>query len=331
MTKPHVSCITVTYGPTPTLWAMLESLHRTTPRQDVEVIVVTQPDAESSMATEVARRYPNVSLIALNENVGFGAANNRGVEIARGELVALLNPDLVLPERWLDPLQSALTDESVTIAAPPLLNWFGYLDEAGQVMYSDGGSEPFGPSGFHASYEQLMFSRDVDYSSAACWLMRRNDFVDLDGFDLAYSPAYFEDVDLAFRVWKAGGRCRLVSSRPVIHDHAAATTERTRIAVRSRDVFRSKWTAELEKQPRRFIGRESCERVRDHRCTDHRRVDIDKKFSDAQARVLVDEVGRWAQANPTARATVHCNHRAVVEEWRRIWCGHGLEIVSNDK
>ncbi len=330
MNAPRVSCITVTYGVTPTLWAMLESLFRTTSRADTEVIVVAQPDEHGSMAAEIARRYPSVRLIDLEENIGFGAANNLAVDLSSAERVALLNPDLVLPEGWLEPLEHALLDSSVTIVSPPLLTPLGDVDEAGQIMYADGGSKPFGLSGFVAPYERMMFSRDVDYASAACWLMRRSDFTELGGFAPEYSPAYFEDVDLAFRVWKAGGRCRLVSSRPVVHNHSAASADRVALAVRSREIFRAKWAAELEDQPVRFIGRESCERVRDHRCPEHHRVEIGRRTPDDEARRLVDEAGEWAVGHPTSRATVWVDHRPVVEEWRRAWCHRGLEIVTTE-
>jgi GT2 family glycosyltransferase len=309
---------------------MLESLSRTTSRSETEVIVVAQPDASGSMAAEILRRYSSVHLIDLDENIGFGAANNLAIDRASADRVALLNPDLVLPEGWLAPLEDALLDSSVTIASPPLLTPMGEVDEAGQIMYADGGSEPFGQSGFVTPYERVMFSRDIDYASAACWLMRRSDFTKLGGFAPEYSPAYFEDVDLAFRVWKSGGRCRLVSNRPVIHDHASASSDRVALAVRSREVFRAKWSGELLHQPVRFIGKESCERVRDHRCSEHHRVEIGRRTSDDEARRLVDEAGRWAADNPTERATVRIDSRPMVEEWRRAWCHRGLEIVTTE-
>ena len=330
MSAPRVSCITVTYGSTPTIWAMLESLMRTTSRDDTEIIVVTQPDDHGSMATQIAERYASIHVIALDENLGFGNANNLAVSRASSERIALLNPDLVLPEGWLAPLEASLRDPSVTIVAPPLLTPRGEVDEAGQIMYSDGGSEPLGRFGFGAPYDRMMFSRDVDYSSAACWLMRRADFIELGGFAPEYAPAYFEDVDLAFRVWRRGGRCRLESKRPVIHDHSDASPDRVALAVRSREVFRAKWAEDLVRQPCRSTDRESCERVRDHRCNEHRRIDIARRTSDEDATKMVDEAGQWAADHPTDRVTVWSDRRPVLEAWRRTWCHLGLEIVTNE-
>jgi len=324
---PRLSCVTVTYGPTPSLWPMLESLRRTTDRADTEVVVVTQPDEHGSMAAEVAARAPYVRLIALDRNEGFGVANNLAAAQCSSDLVAFLNPDLELTEGWFDPLERALGDPGVWIAAPPLLSAAGEVEEAGQVVYADGGTDPIGGARWPGTYDQIMFSRDVDYASAACWLMRRDDFVRLEGFSPDYSPAYFEDVDLAFRVWRAGGRCRLVSNRPVAHHHAEPSAARTALAMRSRSVFEVKWSAELGAQPSRLQTGENGDRVRDHRCGRHHVFTIDAKVSEADAQRMVNEAGELAVASPTDRVTVIASRRASAEGWRRRWCPLGLEVA----
>jgi len=328
---PHLSCVTVTYGPTPTLWVMLESLARTTDRTTTEIVVVTQPDETGSMAEEVARRAPHVRLIALERNEGFGVANNIGVEAASGDLIALLNPDLELTEGWLAPLERALDDPGVLIAAPPLLGPEGVLEEAGQVLFDDGGTDPIGGPRWPGSYDEVMFSRDVDYSSAACWLMRRADFRRLGGFSPDYAPAYFEDVDLAMRVWQSSGRCRLVVGRSVIHHHAPPSTSRTAVALRSREVFESKWRAELGGQPSRSLEGSDGVAIRDHRCGGSHVIRLDAGIDDREAQRLVDEAGRRAEAHPTDRVTVITTPRAMVEKWRRQWCPIGLEVIVADR
>lgn len=328
---PRLSCITVTYGPTPSLWPMLESLARTVDRRTTEVIVVAQPDATGSMADEIARRAPDVTLIALDRNEGFGVANNIGVSRATAEHVALLNPDLELTEGWLAPLERALDDPGVVIAAPPLLSPLGIVEEAGQVVYDDGGTDPIGGPRWPGSYDQVMFSRDVDYSSAACWLMRRDDFARVGGFSIDYAPAYFEDVDLAFRVWQSGGRCRLVVGRSVIHHHEPPSSARTALAERSRGVFETKWAAEIARQPRRPREGDNGDAIRDHRCAHHHVVTIGAGDSDDVAERKVVQAGELAQADPTERVTVVSNPRGVVEKWRRQWCPLGVEVIVAER
>jgi len=133
-----VHCVTVTYGPSPTLTAMLESLSRTTRGlgRDVSVTVVAQPDASGATAvSEVVPFEGWVEIVELAENLGFGPANNLGASRSDSDAIALLNPDLELVEGWLEPLVSALAEnDRVAIAAPPLLTSEGHLGRRGHRL-----------------------------------------------------------------------------------------------------------------------------------------------------------------------------------------------------
>lgn len=323
---PTVSCLTVVHGPTPSLWAMLESLRRTTDPDDVETIVVAQPSNEGSMAAEIARRAPDVVLIDLDHNAGFGGGNDRAAARAKGELLAFLNPDLELTEGWLPPLVAGLGDPSVTIVAPPLIDGTGRVQEAGQVVFRDGWTFPIGGPTWPGSYDSYMFSRDVDYCSAACWLMRRDDFLSLGGFDTDYHPAYFEDVDLSFRVWRRGGRCRLISTRPVIHHHEPATESRLGLAQRSHGIFAEKWRNELVRQPGWPTDAAGWLVARDHRAFEQHVITIDIELDRVSADDMAARAGRLASSQSRDRITLRTARRPNLEAWRRAWCGLGLEI-----
>jgi GT2 family glycosyltransferase len=208
-------------------------------------------------------------VIAVDENLGFAAANNLAVAESSSEFVAFLNPDLELTEGWLPPLLAAFDDPAVAIAAPVLLHPEGHIDEAGQAVFSDSGSIAIGgrdwPGG-PDSYLSLMFDRDVDYASAACWVMRRSVFDELGGFATDYWPAYFEDNDLAQRARGAGYVTRLVTCRPVIHHHEGASAERVVIAERSRAVYERIWADELTRKPDRSLLDTDVRAVRDWHC-----------------------------------------------------------------
>jgi len=245
-----VHCVTVTYGPSPTLTAMLESLSRTTRGlgRDVSVTVVAQPDASGTTAvSEVAPFEGWVEIVELGENLGFGPANNLGVSRSDSDAIALLNPDLELVEGWLEPLIEALVDdEQVAVAAPPLLTAEGFLEEAGASVDHDGVTIGIGGGRSDVAYADAMRDRDVTYASAACWLVRRSAFEAVGGFDPVFVPAYYEDVDLALRLLDAGFRCRLVTDRPVVHHHHGPDAERAEIAERSRRLFIDRWGGRLQ-------------------------------------------------------------------------------------
>ena len=327
---PHVSCITVTYGPAPEVFSLLESIQRHAGALDYEVIVVTQPSTDGTMADEIAQRAPWVRLIALDANIGFGPANNLAVAEATAEFVALLNPDIQLVEGWLPPLLAALVDPAVFVATPPLLSSEGRVEEAEQVMFADGGSDAMGGPQWPNDYEQLMFGRDVDYASAACWVTRRSKFLELGGFDSAYAPAYFEDSDLAFTARSRGLVSRLVVDRTVVHAHAAATTSRIELAERSRRIFQEKWKGELPSQPARLTTGEDGSRARDHLCAARTLILIGDSADEDEVKRLIEDAGRRAQARPRERFTVALSSRPWVEGLRRTWRTAGLEIVQDD-
>ena len=325
---PHVSCISVTYGPTPEIFALLESVQRHAGDISYDMTVVTQPSDEGSMGEEISRRAPWVNVIARDFNIGFGPANNLAVEQVSGDFIALLNPDIVVTEGWLPPLLLAHDDRAVFVAAPPLLSAEGRVDEAGQVMFADGGSDAIGGPQWPKDYEQMMFSRDVDYASAACWLMRRSVFLELGGFDPAYAPAYFEDPDLAFMARARGLVSRLVVDRPVVHAHAVANEGRVALAERSRKIFQAKWAEVLKSQPKRLVHGEDGARARDHMCASRTLILIGDGVADDEVIAMIEQAGASAVAQPRDRVCVALCARPFVEGLRRKFSRAGLEIIQ---
>ena len=312
----------MTYGLAESLGRMCGSLSRTTrdgPGHDVHHVVVKQPDESGGRATvpSTARE------IYIDENLGFAGANNLAVAETSSEYLAFLNPDLELTEGWLDPLIEALNDPTVAIAAPVLLNDWGDIDEAGQAVFSDGGTLAIGGAhwpGFPDSYPSVMFDRDVDYASAACWVMRRSIFEELGGFSSAYYPAYFEDADFGQRVQQAGYVTRLVSARPVVHHHEGASAERVAIAERSRKVFEEKWAAQLLTKPDRSLLETNHVAVRDHLCES---TTIESVLPDA-----IDAFAATAASDPRNRYIALVTDRSENELHllRRRYSSFGLEI-----
>ena len=204
---------------------------------------MVQPDDDGIVATgDVAHLTDWIDVIELQENIGFGSANNLGVGRSKAPLIALLNPDLELVEGWLEPLVKVLeADDAIAIAAPPLLTPDGKLEEAGATVNSKGVTVGLGGARSSVPYDEAMADRDITYASAACWLLRRSAFAAVGGFDPHFAPAYYEDVDLALRLKESGFRTRLVTQRPVVHHHSGPDAARASIAERSRELFVARW------------------------------------------------------------------------------------------
>lgn len=189
-----------------------------------EVIVVDNASSDGS-AEMVRREFPQVRLLALDENVGFGGANNRGAAIAGGEKLLLLNSDAWLADGALERLAAALDAAPRGAAA------------AAELYYPDGRRQfAWAPeTGVWGEAVQKLRNRFEDrafchrppprllaplcgpgWLSAACLLVDREAFDAVGGFDEEIF-LYFEDVDLCRRLRRAGWGLLVVPGAVAYH------------------------------------------------------------------------------------------------------------------
>jgi GT2 family glycosyltransferase len=181
-----------------------------------EVIVVDNGSEDGSL--ELLRsEYPWVRVIPLEGNTGFAHAANRGIEAAGGELVALVNTDVVLAPDWLGRMRQAiLSDPRLASVACKMLDLHDHeqVYDAGDVLRRDGACEQRGR--FARDNGSFDAAGEIFGACAGAALYRRDAVTAIGGFDERYF-AYLEDVDLALRLRLAGWRCRY---EPVVAFHA---------------------------------------------------------------------------------------------------------------
>ena len=102
----RVSVILLSWNGMDDLGNALEALQAQS-SSGVEIIVVDNASTDGS-AEFVERYYPDVSLIRSPCNVGFAGGNNRGLEVATGKVLVLLNQDTIVRRGWLNALVAAL-------------------------------------------------------------------------------------------------------------------------------------------------------------------------------------------------------------------------------
>lgn len=220
---PGVTAIVVSYNAREHLEGCLEKLGAQLGAGD-EIVVVDNASTDGSPEL-VARRFPHVRLIELPQNVGFGAANNRGAEQARGEHLLLLNPDAWLAEGSLGKLRRALEgDRGLGLAAPQLyypdgrlqFTWAPETGVMGEAIQK--ARNRFENQGWnHRLLPQLLRRlAGPGWLTAACVLVRRAAFEAIGGFD-AEIFLYFEDVDLCRRFRLAGWKLELVAEARAFH------------------------------------------------------------------------------------------------------------------
>jgi len=230
--------------------------------------VIVVDDASSDETPALLARTQGLRVVRTAENVGFVEACNRGVEVASGEYVVLLNNDTEVEPGWLDALHgTAAADPTVGIVGAKLLYPDRTVQEAGGIVWADGDGWNYG-RGDHDYVAHYRYVRDVDYVSGACLLVRRAILAATGGLDRRYAPAYYEDVDLAFAARALGYRVVYQPRAVVVHHEGLShgtdpAAGGKRFQVRNRARFAEKWEAELARQephdPARLV------RARDHR------------------------------------------------------------------
>ncbi|WP_019856073.1 glycosyltransferase [Actinopolyspora mortivallis] len=250
-TEPDVSVVIPVHGEWEYTRRCLLSLSGHRSSVPFEVIVVD--DASPDDSAWYLERCGGVRLVRTESNLGFVGACNLGAEHARGRLLFFLNNDAEVTESWLDELVAAVdSDERIGLVGAKLVYPDGRLQECGGIVWSDGSGWNLGRGGDPGAAEHNVL-RDVDYCSGAALLVRAGVFSELGGFDTRYSPAYYEDTDLAFAVRRAGYRTVVQPAASVVHHEGVSNgtdvgSGLKRYQESNRRVFVEKWSQTLRSQ-----------------------------------------------------------------------------------
>ena len=325
---PLVSIIIVTYGTGPIVLAALDAVARHTPIAHEVVVVDCRPVDPATRTALLLAGRADIRLLAVDDNLGFAGGNEYGVEHAHGDYLCFLNADVIVGPGWIDPLIGALDDPAVGIAAPVFLNADGSLQEAGQLIFNDTFTAPIGGPDMMEGDRANIFSRDVDYASAACWLVRRADHVALGGFDRHYHPAYFEDADYALRMEASGKRTRLVADVPVVHHRGQGSgTRDAEVGQVTHARFKQRWAEHLADRSARPSASPDVIAARD-RLAGIKTLGVawsGATSAPERSRAFDDAVGR-AEAAPRNRMTLMTDVEVTPSEDDRARIA-GLEIV----
>ena len=213
--NPVVSIVIPVHNKFALTYNCIASLILASNKASYEVIVVD--DTSTDETTELDQYIGNAKLVINEKNKGFLRSCNAGADAARGEYLIFLNNDTEVTDLWIDELLSVFTKfDSVGIVGSKLIYPNGDLQEAGGVIWGNGKPWNYG-NGANAEDPKYNYVRQADYVSGAALMISRPAWDKVEGFSDSYAPAYYEDVDLAFKVREAGLKTYYCPSSVVVH------------------------------------------------------------------------------------------------------------------
>ncbi len=247
---PPVSVVVIHFGKPALTYAAIASLRAST-SLPIELVVVDND--RSLQARGLPARLAGARYLEQWENVGFLAGTNLGARCARGEHLLLLNNDTRVMPGAIDAGLGVFRESSdVGAVVGRIIHFDGRLQEAGSLVWSDGATDAYG-RGADPDASEFRFRRDVDYGSGAFLFTSRSLWEELGGFDQAFEPAYYEDVDYCLRARALGRRVVFEPACAVWHVEGGSffEDEAAQLTLRNRAVFAAKHAVTLADRPRR--------------------------------------------------------------------------------
>jgi O-antigen biosynthesis protein len=200
---PEISVIVVAHDQLALTMMALASL-RANYGGNIELLLVNSGSHDDSRHFETL--VPGARVLNYRYNLGYLEGCNAALKLARAPAVLLLNNDLRLyPGAIAHMLRRLHADPTIGAVGSKLIRTNMRLQEAGSIIWRDGATYGYRRED-DPGVTEANFVRDVDYSSAACLLVRADLMRALGGYDPTYRPAYFEDADLCLRLTKRGAR-----------------------------------------------------------------------------------------------------------------------------
>ncbi len=221
-----ISIIIITYNSFNEIGRCLESIYRQTDSVDVETIVVD--NASTDFTSEiVTNKFPSITLIQNQTNIGFAAAVNQAAVQSKSDYLLILNPDTILESNFFNKLHTSIEGKSdLSIIGFKLIGANGehqptcWKNPSLKTLFF----EMFLPHKLSLKLvtENKHSLSEVDSVSGACMLVKRNVFQKLGGFDENFFM-YLEDLDFCLRARKAGYKVFTNPEIKIVH-HVAKSS-----------------------------------------------------------------------------------------------------------
>jgi GT2 family glycosyltransferase len=232
----------------------LESIFRHGSKYEFEIIVVDNgsTDGSGEYLSELEKEKGDKVTVVKNEkNLGFAKACNQGAKKTLGEYLLFLNNDTVVTDKWLDILAGELdANDNIGIVGPKLLYPDSTVQQAG-IVFDD---EKWPHHIYKKERGDALYvnkKREFQCLTGACFLIRRDIFEKVGGFDEVYING-LEDLDLCLKVRGLGSGI-LYCPESVVYHHESVTPGRSNYDERNVKIFYSRWREKIKVDYQDFL------------------------------------------------------------------------------
>ena len=250
--KPMVSIAIPVFNQWEHTYACLLSILKNT-SSTVSYEIIIADDVSTDETRNIKNLVKNVKVVRNKENLGFLRNCNNAAKSARGKYILFLNNDTRVQKGWLKSLIDTFgLDEKIGMVGSKLVYPDGKLQEAGGVIRKNGLGINFG-GGMDSDLPEFNYLKEVDYVSGASMILTRKLWDEVEGFSLDYDFAYYEDVDLAFKIRDKGYKVVYQPKSVVVHFEGVSHGDTEgrglkKYQLENRKRFYMKWVDTLKKE-----------------------------------------------------------------------------------
>lgn len=229
--NPQISIIFVNYNVFDDICTSINSINEYSDGIDYEIIVVDNNSPDRSI-DKIKEIHPQVIYLPLEKNYGFSYANNRAMEIAKGEYFLLVNPDIIFEKDSIKNLLEGISsDTSIGVIGPiqkkpgeDIERYYSFFPTLYSRLMQESGLYMTAPNMKHRFTEfwdnNIKAGKpfEVDWVIGSCMLIPKNVFEKTGGFDEAFF-LFEEEVEWEYRISKLGLKRVILPFATVIHNH----------------------------------------------------------------------------------------------------------------
>ncbi|MEM2145643.1 MAG: glycosyltransferase family 2 protein, partial [Candidatus Jordarchaeaceae archaeon] len=211
---PPVSVLVLNYNGLCYLENFMKSIMKTD-YPNFKIVFVDNGSTDGSLEF-IKKNYPDVQIIAFENNYGFAEAYNRSIEIVNSEILLLINNDIEVDKNWLKELVSHISDDGVASIAPKIK----FIDNKEVINSAGGNCDIYGVAWNRGNGEKDLGQYDrpdeVFYVNGAVLIFKKSVWKDVGPFDSRYFM-YAEEVDWCWRARLKGYKVIYVPNSVVFH------------------------------------------------------------------------------------------------------------------